>query len=590
MIRGFWRGVRRARQRAARIGVRLLASALLLVLVPIGGVLYLGAYERHLLEAQERSMVQQGRLLAAALAESAGSSDADRSPGAGETTASDLRTRAAALLAQLDGRVEARLRIVDRTGVTLADSSALGDEPVESAPNPYGRPSAGESRVSSDVRSARDRLLYRLGLVVVTLKRLVWPRAALPESAALPAESAAMAAGSLATLPEVQAALAGRYGAATRLSGNQRSVTLSSAIPIRRASPRAATSGASGEVIGAVLVSQSTHRLLAALYDVRLQAFQVVLFNSLVVAIALSIFLTASIAHPLRTLSREASALMARKRGLAPPAPAFAASARHDEVGDLARVLETVIARFDAHIQFVESFTADVAHELKNPIAAMRTVAEMLATVDDQDERARVVAMLARDVERLDRLVSGLREVVHVDAQLDREPTMPVDIGALLANIAEARRLEQAAGAVHVVVAGAAAPPPLCVRASPDRLAQVFGNLVENAVSFSPSGGTVTLAWRQDDAGGVVVRVEDEGKGIPEAHLTRVFERFFTYRPADGSTGPASSGGRHTGLGLAIAKAIVDGYGGAIVAGNRDGAAGSGARFDVWLPLDRSSD
>lgn len=252
-------------------------------------------------------------------------------------------------------------------------------------------------------------------------------------------------------------------------------------------------------------------------------------------------------------------------------------------------MLETVIARFDAHIQFVESFTADVAHELKNPIAAMRTVAEMIATVEDPDERARVVAMLARDVERLDRLVSGLREVVHVDAQLDREPTMPVDIGALLANIAEARRLEQAAGAVRVVVAGAAAPP-LWVRASPDRLAQVFGNLVENAVSFSPPGGTVTLAWRPDDAGGVVARVEDEGKGIPEAHLTRVFERFFTYRPADGSSGSASSGGRHTGLGLAIAKAIVDGYGGAMTAGNRDGAAGGGARFEVWLPLDRSAD
>jgi two-component system sensor histidine kinase ChvG len=266
--------------------------------------------------------------------------------------------------------------------------------------------------------------------------------------------------------------------------------------------------------------------------------------------------------------------------------------------------------RLGSHVTFVESFAADVSHELKNPIAAIRTVAETLATVDDPATRARFMAMLTRDVERLDRLVSGLREIVSVDAQLDREPAVAVEIAPLLMNIAEAHRLARAApaatgaatavGATSVVVrVDNRAAGPVRVMAAPDRLVQVFGNLVDNAVSFSPPSAAVTLTLSRD-RGDVVVTVIDDGAGIPEAHLPRIFDRFFSYRPyalvpyvgaahvgaADAGAAPTSDspspGVRHTGLGLAIAKAIVEGYSGSITASNEPGR---GARFDVRLPL-----
>jgi two-component system sensor histidine kinase ChvG len=569
------RWFRLARQLAARIGVRLLAFNVLLAFVPMGGVLYLVTYERHLRDAQERGMIQQGRVLAAVLADEVPLD----------------RARVALALQRLDRRIDSRLRIVDRTGQLLGDSSAGTPETQAGAAPASGlgryassdRYPSGDDGPESVAPSTRSRVLYRVGLLIVRIKRTLFtprqPFGIRPESGDAPA---------MAERSEVKAALAGRYGATTRLTGGQRSVTFYSAIPIRRGD----------EVVGAVVVSQSTYRLLQALYDVRLEAFQVIV-GSVLGAIALSAMLAATIARPLAQLRAEAGARLDRRRRGGPvPDEPFAASRRLDEIGDLARALETMTDRLGSHVTFVESFAADVSHELKNPIAAIRTVAETLATVDDPATRARFMAMLTRDVERLDRLVSGLREIVSVDAQLDREPAVAVEIAPLLMNIAEAHRLARAAPGVVVRVDNRAAGP-VRVMAAPDRLVQVFGNLVDNAVSFSPPGAVVTLMLSRD-RGDVVVTVIDDGAGIPEAHLPRIFDRFFSYRPyalvpyvgaahvgaadagAASTSDSPSPGVRHTGLGLAIAKAIVEGYSGSISASNEPGR---GARFDVRLPL-----
>jgi two-component system sensor histidine kinase ChvG len=180
---------------------------------------------------------------------------------------------------------------------------------------------------------------------------------------------------------------------------------------------------------------------------------------------------------------------------------------------------------------------------------------------------------------RLERLLAGVQEIVSIDTQLEREPVVPVDLGALLANILDAHRL-RTNGAIRLELQ---APREMLsgslrVRAAPERLAQVFDNLVDNAVSFSPAGGLVIVMLARQN-GHCQVAVSDEGPGIPEAHLSRIFERFFSYRPSNGND--ASPRDRHTGLGLSIARAIVESYGGSIDAGNR---ATGGARIDVSLP------
>lgn len=518
------------------ISVRLLLFNVLLVFLPVAGFLYLDVYERELLEAQERAMVQQGRLLAAALSEQ------------GELS----RELAEGLLDRLGRRTEARLRIVGRGGTLLADSARLG-------PRRGPAPAREESEYADALPpEARENLVYRIGAWLYTLPRRLSFRMGAPEASGDP-ESAYRPL----EAREVQAALAGRYGAATRRSrGGQRSLTLYSAIPVRD----------QGRVVGAVVVSQSTFRILSALYGVRLGIFKVFL-ASVAAAVVLTLLVSTTIARPLRHLRNEAAALLDRRGRLR---GRFRGSRRRDEIGDLARALEELTRRLEAHLGFIESFASDVSHEFKNPLAAIRTATELLAEVEDPAQRQRFLALVQKEVARMEGLLSGVREITEIDAQLESERTGTVALDGLLREIVEGRCL-RADNRVNIKLD--APLEPVLVRASPERLTQVFENLLDNAASFSPAGGTVEVRLVREDGSGLVV-VDDRGPGIPEPHLGRIFDRFFRYRPDEPASRTEARNG-HTGLGLAIVKAIVDGYGGSITARNRpDG----GARFEVRLP------
>jgi two-component system sensor histidine kinase ChvG len=510
------------------ISIRLLLFNVLLVFLPVAGFLYLDVYERELLEAQERAMVQQGRHLAAALSES------------GELD----RIEAEGLLRRLDRRTDARLRILGPGGTLLADSALLG--PRRPLPEV-----SGESYASFPP-GPRRKLVYRIGAWLYNLPgRLGAPQPDEPESFYDPRKPF------LGT--EVQAALAGRYGAMTRRTRGQRSLTLYSAIPVHNVHDN-------GQVVGAVLVSQSTYRLLGALYEVRLGIFKVFL-ASVAAAVVLSLLVSTTIARPLRRLRDEANDLLDRRGRLR---GRFRGSRRRDEIGDLARALEELTRRLEAHLAFIESFAADVSHEFKNPLAAIRTATELLAEVEEPADRQRFLTLAQREVARMEGLLSGVREITEIDAQLEAEATQPMALDALLRDLIESRcrRADQ-----DLRFELQASPEPVLVRASPERLTQVFENLLDNAASFSPAGGTVAVRLAREDGAGVIV-VEDQGPGIPEGHLERIFDRFFRYRPEGGRDG-------HTGLGLAITRAIVDGYGGSILARNRPEG---GARFEVRLP------
>jgi two-component system sensor histidine kinase ChvG len=522
------------RLRPSRIGRRLLAFNLLLVFLPVAGILYLDVYETRLLEVQERGMVQQGRLVAAALG------DRDQV----------MPDEAAALFSRLGRRGDARIRIYDAAGALVADSVHAPDLAIPDRPSDEG---ASEY---SKVIGIRQRLLYRIAVWIVRVRRAA---GTLARGVLVPSRNSPSSSDGLRDLTPgsaVRAALQGHYRAEARPTPGQRSLTLYSAVPIRHGD----------RIVGAALVSQSTFRILQALYDVRLRIFEIVV-ASIGAAVIIGLLMSATIVRPLVRLRGAALALSDRR---ATPA-GFRRVDRKDEIGDLARTLEELTGRLDAHIKLLESFAGDVSHEFKNPLASIRIAAEVIASTDDPAERQRLLGMLTRDVDRLERLVTGVRELARIDAQLAHEEISPVEMSALLEALVAG--VEQREARVRLSYR---APPMRCyVRASSDRVAQVFENLLDNAASFAPSGSLVEVTMAADNAT-CIVRVEDRGPGFPQAHVDRVFDRFFTYRPDDGGRR------EHTGLGLSIARAIVEGYGGSIGAANRHEG---GASVEVRLPI-----
>jgi len=514
------------RRRPSRIGARLFTFNLLVLFVPIAGTFYLDVYEDRLLETQERGMVQQARIAAAAL-------------GAGDSLDAE---RAADMLRALGDHGEARIRIIAPDGQVLADSARFGPQAPPRSADTY-----------QEMTDPRSRVLYRVGALFSRARSWItgFPRRWFGNSRTQPTAPAQPEG----LAPEVRAALAGRYRAASRPTPGQRSLTLSSAVPVRQRD----------QIVGAVVVSQSTFRILQALYDVRLRLFQIVLL-SMAVAAVLTRVASSTIVTPIVRLRRSAAAL-ATGRGVL--SGEFGRVRRNDEIGDLARSLEELAARLDAHIKLLESVAADVAHEFKNPLAAIRTAAETIAESSSGDERQRFHAMLLRDVDRLEALVSGVRELAHVDAEVSTGQRGAVDVSGLLRAIVEGRRLISPAP-----IDLKAPSTPVRVVGSQERLTQVFVNLLDNAASFAPAGTSISVAVVPADTQCVVV-ISDAGAGIPDAHLDRVFDRFFSYRPGTDRRG-------HMGLGLAIAKAVVTGYGGSITARNRPGG---GAEFSVALPL-----
>lgn len=525
----------------SRISNRLLAFNLLLVFLPIIGVLSLETYEDELLRLQERSMVQQARILAAAL---------------GTEPMIDPQ-HAQQVLVQLEQRVDARLRIFDPERQILADSSRLGPR----------REDVVDDAVQPEESETRENILYRLGSFLYRL----YARVFLPPEAPS-GDSDFSATARSARGQALDKAFEGRYGQAYGNSPTNRSLTLYSAIPVRQGT------GPEAEIIGAVLVSKSTYGILTALYDLRLATFKVVL-TSVAAAIILSLLVSTTIVRPLQRLRFEASAILDRRGRLR---GRFRGSKRTDEIGDLSRSLAELTRRLEGHIRFIESFASDVSHEFKNPLAAIRSATELLSEVDDPEQRERFLGMILSDIARLEHLLSSVREITQIDAQLEQQREA-IPLAPLLEGLLERFEIQHR-GRVELDLQMEDAT--LQVQADPDRMAQVFENLLDNAVSFSPAGGRIGIKLHSTPKL-AKVWISDQGCGVPEEHRQRIFDRFFSYR---GNAPKPSHGaqGRHTGLGLAIVRAIVEGSGGTVELAEQTTHSEhgtGGATFVVTLPL-----
>ena len=306
---------------------------------------------------------------------------------------------------------------------------------------------------------------------------------------------------------------------------------------------------------------------------------------ALLVSVFLSLFLARTIVNPLRLLVRAAVRVrLGREREVVVPR----LPERRDEIGLLARAFSDMTTALRQRIDAVESFAADVAHEIKNPLASLRSALDVLDTVEQPDLRRQLLDIAAHDVQRIDRLITEIADASRIDAELSRTTFVPVDLLALAAALVGTR--ERRPGGHHQPAADPAHPaenpvrlrvrqvgedPPL-VPGDPARLERVLENLVDNAVSFSPPGGVVEVVVTTH-GGRVCVEVSDDGPGIALEARERVFDRFHSLRPE------AEDFGRHSGLGLAIARTIIEAHQGTLTA--RDPLAGRhGARLVVDLP------
>ena len=297
-----------------------------------------------------------------------------------------------------------------------------------------------------------------------------------------------------------------------------------------------------------------------------------VMVGVILLSVLLSVFLARTIVRPLRRLALAAHRVrLGRSREVRVPR----LPSREDEIGLLARAVSDMSQSLRQRIDNMEAFAADVTHELKNPLASLRSAVDGLDRVEDEDLRKRLMAIAREDVRRLDRLINDISEAARTDAELARATFDRIDLGPLIEQLVHSWETRRETGDARLAFARPR-KDTATVMGKPDRLARAINNIIDNAVSFSPPGGLVEIAAaRVGDE--VRIRIDDEGPGVPAEAREAIFNRFHSVRPE------GEEFGRHSGLGLAIARAIVEGHDGEIDVQDRDDAP-SGARFTIRLP------
>ncbi len=525
-------------RRFSRLTLRVMALSIFPVATIFGGLMYVRAYERSLIETEVTGLGTQARMIAGALGESTIPSGLPDEKTLNVTLAQNVIRR-------MLRPTRVRARLFGRDGKLVADSRALlrpgGAIRQEELPS-----LAGRGWVLTKLNQFYDWFFYLLAK----------GRDETPVYYEKPYESAT-------DYPEVQRALLGDAKGYVRRTQDGYLV-LSHAVPVQRYKT----------VFGALMLSMSSAEIDENVRSVRqdiVQVFAVVLFFT----VLLSLYLARTIAAPINKLAATADA-MRRGKPRSVVIPTFID--RRDEIGDLSAALHDLTNDLWDRMDAIERFAADVAHEIKNPLSSLRSAVETAAKVKDPEKQRKLMAVIEQDVKRLDRLITDISRASRIDAEMSRVNVEPVDLRKLLetfVDIHETTREGTGGARLELKLAPRGA---LTVRGHDDRLVQVFGNLVSNAESFSPPDGVITIsATPSKDR--VLVMIEDRGPGIPESKLADIFQRFYTERPS------GEAFGQHSGLGLSISKQIIEALGGTITAENVYGADGKvrGARFLIAL-------
>ncbi|MER8825117.1 sensor histidine kinase [Mesorhizobium sp. M0938] len=536
--------------------------------VLVTGILYLNTFRDGLIDARVESLMTQGEIIAGAIAASATvetdsiSIDPEKllelqageslGPGSDQLDNLDFPInpeRVAPVLRRLISPTRTRARIYDRDANLLLDSRHL-----------YSRGQILRYDLPP-VDAEEPDLLERIQKFVFDFFR----NTALPVYREQPG-------GNGAAFPEVVKALTGSPSTIVRIS-EQGEQIVSVAVPIQRF--RA--------VLGVLMLSTEggdIDKIVAAERKAILRVFGIA---ALVTAI-LSMLLASTIANPLRRLS---AAAVRVRRGVKNREEIPDFSDRQDEIGNLSIAVRDMTNALYARIEAIESFAADVSHELKNPLTSLRSAVETLPLAKNDNSRSRLMDIIQHDVRRLDRLITDISDASRLDAELAREDAGTVDLKKFVTDLVDVSRTATR-NKKTVEIEFKVAKPPQGVKgyfvAGHDlRIGQVITNLIENARSFVPEErGHITISLARVGKFNIIT-VDDNGPGIRADNIDRIFERFYTDRPA------GEAFGQNSGLGLSISRQIVEAHGGTLTAENIPGTKPGeikGARFVVTLPAE----
>ncbi len=534
------------------INIQISIFLILVAFIPVAAMMMLKTYESQMLTMMENSNVQQARIISASL----------------ELTTSDSeetqinRTTSKQLLQNMNGKFDARIRILSKTGELLADSSTLELENTENSQSEQEYSSRLNSlSINNEKTAANDTFIYKLFSIPIRIYRKLKPPAANFTSADFYSGKI------IYDGEEVKAAQQGRYGAKTRISGGgQVSVTLYSAMPVFK----------DNEVIGIVLVSRSTWRILQNLYELRIDLAKVFLW-SLVFILIIAVFLTFRISVPLKKLARQTS-VCADKKGRIDAAVVekFTGLKRKDEIGDLSRSFKTLIKKLDSKIHYTQAFASDVNHEFKNPLAAIRSSIDILKDSSDEKEKEEFTQAIVDEVNHLEHLLNGVRGISKIEgAELSKE-NLPIKTftqniaDSILKNNPDVRFELQINTKTDTILL------------EPDYYERIISNLIENAAGFAKHIRVIieTISSSKTNQT-LVIKVADNGPGISKENISKIFDRFYSNRSQ--SLTDSKNKIAHTGLGLSIVKAICDEMEGEISV-SRDSELG-GALFEIKLPF-----
>ena len=346
----------------------------------------------------------------------------------------------------------------------------------------------------------------------------------------------------------------GFNASAVRIAGEGR-LLLSAAVPVQRYK----------QVLGALMLTRDNRAIAASLREVRYDMLTIAV-AALGITVLLSLYLAGTITQPIVRLARAADEIRLARESR-PEIPDL--GKRGDEIGDLNDALRSMTEALWQRINTIESFAADVAHELKNPLTSLRSAIEVAARPDlEPERRAKLMAIVVQDIERLNRLISDISDASRLDAELMRGEVKTVDLKMLLSDMVRHYATITAQKAGVEVELRLSANPPYEAHGHDGRYGQVFRNVIDNALSFSPAGSRIVVELTREPRNGpFVVTIDDEGPGIPEDNLESIFQRFYSERPSEHF-------GQHSGLGLSICRQIMETYGGSISATNRKAADG----------------
>jgi two-component system sensor histidine kinase ChvG len=525
------------------------------------GILYLNQFREGLIDARVQALLTQGEIMASAVAASAtvetgairidpeklleqeATEDDNPDEGLQSLDFPINPEKVAPLLRRLVSPTKLRARVYDRDGNLVIDSRALF---------------LGSNIIRSELPPPQLQEGGNLFERAWTWVKLLFTLNGTPVYKELGSRNGK-------GYSEVATALAGSPSTLVLVNDKGESI-VSVAVPVQRFKA----------VLGVLLLSTRPGEVDSIVAAERLAILRVFAVAA-GVTIVLSILLAGTIAGPVRRLAEAAERV---RHGVKSRQTIPDFTDRSDEIGHLSGALRDMTDALFNRIEAIESFAADVAHELKNPLTSLRSAVETLPLARTEASRDRLLAVIQHDVRRLDRLISDISDASRLDAELQREQSQPVDLVKLLGAVSAVASGVDRGDGVTIKLTAQTGPPgaTLFVHGHDSRLGQVVNNLVDNARSFSPPGSEVRVTLRRSKSD-IEIIVEDDGPGVPDHSAERIFERFYTDRPED------QGFGQNSGLGLSISKQIVEAHGGRIWAENRrEGDQILGARFVVRLP------